>query len=151
MVRDHQAVNQQALALVKKLHVTPQDNPTSQAPKAAADAKLAELEKLKGAAFYRAYAIDPGEVLQKTFAEVGGYDELVVLKDIRVVSCCEHHMLPIIDKAHIGYLPDRRVVGISKLARVVDGFSRRLQIQEKMAADIAGAIEAVLKPRGLAL
>jgi GTP cyclohydrolase I len=95
------------------------------------------------------YAVNPGALLEKTFSEVGGYDELVVLKDIRLVSCCEHHMLPIIGKAHIGYLPDRRVVGISKLARVVDGIARRLQIQEKMATDIAGVIQTYLKPRGV--
>jgi GTP cyclohydrolase I len=95
------------------------------------------------------YAADPGALLEKTFEEVGGYDELVVLKDIQLVSCCEHHMLPIIGKAHVGYLPDRRVVGISKLARVVEGYARRLQIQEKLAADIAGAIETILKPRGI--
>lgn len=95
------------------------------------------------------YAVKPDTLLGKTFEEIGGYDELVLLKDIRLVSCCEHHMLPIIGRAHVGYLPDRRVVGISKLARVVDGFARRLQIQEKMAADIAGAIKAALKPRGV--
>ena len=92
---------------------------------------------------------DPKALLEKAFEDVGGYDELVLLRDIRVVSCCEHHMLPIIGKAHIGYLPDRRVVGISKLAQVVDGFAQRLQIQEKMAAQIAGAIRSALKPRGV--
>lgn len=98
---------------------------------------------------FSGYHTDPRVFLEKTFEEVGGYDELVVLKDIRVVSCCEHHMLPVIGKAHVGYLPNRRVVGISKLARVVQGFSRRLQIQEKLVADIAGAIDEVLKPRGV--
>ncbi len=101
------------------------------------------------AELFSGYHCDPRSFLEKTFEEVGGYDELVVLKDIRVVSCCEHHMLPVIGKAHVGYLPDRRVVGISKLARVVQGFARRLQIQEKMAADIAGAIHEVLRPRGV--
>lgn len=95
------------------------------------------------------YACDPTALLEKTFSDVGGYDELVILKDIRVVSCCEHHMLPIIGKAHIGYLPDRRVVGISKLARVVESFARRLQIQEKMVTQIAHAIQTALKPRGV--
>lgn len=98
---------------------------------------------------FSGYHTDPRLFLAKTFEEVGDYDELVVLKDIRVVSCCEHHMLPVIGKAHVGYLPNRRVVGISKLARVVQGFSRRLQIQEKLVADIAGAIQEVLKPRGV--
>src|SRR5208283_3640380 len=87
--------------------------------------------------------------LQRTFAEVGGYDELVVLKNIRVVSFCEHHMLPVIGRARVGYLPRNRVVGISKLARVVHGFSRRLQIQEKLTADIAEAIQDVLEPQGV--
>ena len=82
--------------------------------------------------------------------EVGGYDELVILKDIRVVSFCEHHMLPFLGKAHVGYLPNDRVVGISKLARVVHGFARRLQIQEKLTAEIAEAIQDILKPKGWA-
>ena len=98
---------------------------------------------------FSGYHSDPRTFLEKTFEEVCGYDELVVLKDIRVVSCCEHHMLPVIGTAHVGYLPDRRVVGISKLARVVQGFSRRLQIQEKLVLDIAGAIEEVPWPRGV--
>ena len=83
---------------------------------------------------FSGYETDPREYLQRTFDEVGGYDELVVLKDIRVVSFCEHHMLPFLGKAHVGYLPRNRVVGISKLARVVHGFARRLQIQEKRTA-----------------
>ena len=86
------------------------------------------------------YNVEPREYLERTFEEVGGYDELVVLKDIRVVSFCEHHMLPFLGKAHVGYLPSNRVVGISKLARVVNGFARRLQIQEKLTAEIAGAL-----------
>lgn len=101
------------------------------------------------AELFGGYTADPRGALEKTFSDVAGYDELVVLKDIHFVSCCEHHMLPIIGSAHIGYLPDRRVVGISKLVRVVDGFSRRLQIQEKLAAEIADAIQDVLKPRGV--
>jgi GTP cyclohydrolase I len=92
---------------------------------------------------------DPREYLQKTFEEVGGYDELVVLRDIRVVSFCEHHMLPFTGRAHVGYLPTNRVVGISKLSRVVNGFSRRLQIQEKLTAEIAEAINDVLQPAGV--
>ncbi|MDO1559232.1 GTP cyclohydrolase I FolE [Brevundimonas sp. 2R-24] len=91
----------------------------------------------------------PREYLERTFEEVAGYDELVVLKDIPFVSACEHHMLPVVGKAHVGYLPNQRVVGISKLARVVQGFARRLQIQEKMTAEIALAIEEVLKPQGV--
>ncbi|HMP63934.1 MAG TPA: GTP cyclohydrolase I FolE [Phenylobacterium sp.] len=95
------------------------------------------------------YEADPRDYLARTFEEVGGYDELVVLKDIRVVSFCEHHMLPVIGRAHVGYLPDKRVVGISKLARVVHGFARRLQIQEKLTAEIAEAIDDILKPKGV--
>jgi GTP cyclohydrolase I len=98
---------------------------------------------------FAGYDVDPREYLERTFEEVGGYDELVILKDIRVVSFCEHHMLPFLGKAHIGYLPSNRVVGISKLARVVQGFGRRLQIQEKLTAEIAQAIQDILKPKGV--
>lgn len=98
---------------------------------------------------FAGYGTNPRDYLERTFEEVGGYDELVVLRDIPVVSFCEHHMLPVIGRAYVGYLPTRRVVGISKLARVVHGFARRLQIQEKLTADIAGAIDLVLKPKGV--
>ena len=98
---------------------------------------------------FAGYETDPKEYLARTFEEVGGYDELVVLRDIRVVSFCEHHMLPFLGKAHVGYLPSDRVVGISKLARVVNGFARRLQIQEKLTAEIAEAIQDILQPKGV--
>ena len=98
---------------------------------------------------FAGYEVDPLHYLEKTFEEVGGYDELVVLKDIRFVSFCEHHMLPVVGKAHVAYLPTDRVVGISKLARVVRGFARRLQIQEKMTSEIAQSIQSVLKPQGV--
>ena len=98
---------------------------------------------------FAGYAADPRDYLQRTFEEVAGYDELVVLSDIRVVSFCEHHMLPVIGRAHVGYLPTHRVVGISKLARVVNGFARRLQIQEKLTAEIAAAIQDILQPQGV--
>jgi GTP cyclohydrolase I len=98
---------------------------------------------------FAGYDVDPREYLERTFEEVGGYDQMVLLRDIRFVSFCEHHMLPVIGRAHIGYLPTNRVVGISKLARVVRGFARRLQIQEKMTAEIAEAIQEVLKPHGV--
>ncbi len=98
---------------------------------------------------FSGYDTDPREYLERVFEEVGGYDELIVLRNIRVVSFCEHHMLPVTGYAHVGYLPSKRVVGISKLARVVQGFARRLQIQEKLTADIAKAIDEVLKPRGV--
>jgi GTP cyclohydrolase IA len=98
---------------------------------------------------FSGYGADPRAYLQRTFDEVGGYDELVVLTNIPVVSFCEHHMLPFLGLAAVGYLPDKRVVGISKLARVVQGFARRLQIQEKLTAEIAEAICDVLQPRGV--
>lgn len=98
---------------------------------------------------FAGYETDPHEYLERTFEEVGGYDQLVILKDIRVVSFCEHHMLPFLGKAHVAYLPRDRVVGISKLARVVNGFARRLQIQEKLTAEIAEAIQDILKPKGV--
>jgi GTP cyclohydrolase I len=98
---------------------------------------------------FAGYEVDPRAYLERTFDEVGGYNQLVVLKDIRFVSFCEHHMLPVVGVAHVGYLPTDRVVGISKLARVVRGFARRLQIQEKMTSEIANAIEEVLKPQGV--
>ena len=98
---------------------------------------------------FAGYEADPRQYLERTFEEVGGYDELVVLTDIRVVSFCEHHMLPFLGRAHVGYLPRNRVVGISKLARVVQGFGRRLQIQEKLTAEIAEAIQDILQPKGV--
>jgi len=101
--------------------------------------------------FFGGYESDPVEILTRTFEEIADYDEMVVLKDIRFESHCEHHILPIIGKAHIAYLPDHRVVGISKLARIVDAYARRLQIQEKMTAEIANAIDQVLQPKGVAV
>lgn len=98
---------------------------------------------------FAGYETDPRAYLERTFEEVGGYDELVLLRDIRVVSFCEHHMLPFLGRAHVGYLPSNRVVGISKLARVVNGFARRLQIQEKLTAEIAESIHDILKPKGV--
>ncbi len=98
---------------------------------------------------FAGYEVEPREYLERTFEEVGGYSQLVVLKDIRFVSFCEHHMLPVVGVAHVGYLPTDRVVGISKLARVVRGYARRLQIQEKMTAEIAEAIDEVLRPQGV--
>jgi GTP cyclohydrolase IA len=101
--------------------------------------------------FFEGYLQDPEEILRTTFEETEGYDEMVVLKDIDFHSHCEHHMVPIIGKAFVAYLPDKRVVGISKLARVVEAYAKRLQIQEKMTAQIANAINDVLKPRGVAV
>lgn len=101
--------------------------------------------------YFRGYAEDPEEILQKTFEEIEGYDEMIVLRGIRFESHCEHHMAPIIGRAWIGYIPNGRVVGISKLARVVDAYAKRLQIQEKMTAQIANAIQDVLNPQGVAV
>ena len=99
--------------------------------------------------WFSGYAIDPREYLSRTFEEMAGYDELVVLRDIEFESHCEHHMAPIIGRAHVGYLPTGKVVGISKLARVVDVFARRFQVQEKMTAEIARCINDVLQPQGV--
>jgi GTP cyclohydrolase I len=99
--------------------------------------------------WFAGYQVDPRAYLKRTFEEMAGYDEMVVLRDIEFESHCEHHMAPIIGKAHVGYLPRNKVVGISKLARVVDVFARRFQVQEKMTAEIARCIEEVLQPRGV--
>ena len=101
--------------------------------------------------FFAGYAQDPREILKRTFSEVEGYDEMIVMNDIRFESHCEHHMVPIIGKAHIGYLPDKRVVGISKLARLVEVYARRLQVQEKMTVQIADTLQEILQPRGVAV
>jgi GTP cyclohydrolase I len=101
--------------------------------------------------WFSGYAQDPAEYLRRTFEEVGGYDEMVILKSIPFESHCEHHMAPIIGEVHVGYLPHRRVVGISKLARLVDAYARRLQIQERMTAEIADTLQEVLQPRGVAV
>ena len=101
--------------------------------------------------FFSGYGTDPVELLKRTFEETDGYDEMVVLKDIRFESHCEHHIAPIIGKAHVAYLPGRRVVGISKLARLVEVYAKRLQIQEKMTAQIANTLDEVLRPKGVAV
>lgn len=101
--------------------------------------------------FFAGYATDPVEMLARSFEETDGYDEMVVLRDIRLESHCEHHMVPIIGRAHIAYLPNGRVVGISKLARVIEAYAKRLQIQEKLTAQVANTIESVLKPKGVAV
>ncbi len=99
--------------------------------------------------WFSGYQIDPAAYLRRTFEEVGGYDEMIVLRDISFESHCEHHIAPMIGRVHVGYLPADKVVGISKLARVVDGYARRLQVQEKLTAQIADCIAEVLKPRGV--
>ena len=99
--------------------------------------------------FFSGYNLDPREILSKKFKEVDGYDEIIILKDIRLESHCEHHMVPFIGTAHVGYLPKKKIVGLSKLARLVEAFAKRLQIQEKLTAQIANAIDEVLQPKGV--
>ena len=144
--------------------------PPSQAPVTAADAEEAVRTLLRWAGedpareglvdtparvvrayrdWFSGYETDPAEYLGRTFEEVAGYDEMIVLRDIPFESYCEHHMAPIIGRAHVGYLPTDKVVGISKLARVVDAYARRFQVQEKLTAQIAHCIGLVLKPRGV--
>ena len=101
--------------------------------------------------FFKGYREDPADALERTFEDVGGYDDLVLVRDIPFHSHCEHHMVPFVGKAHIAYFPGERVVGLSKLARVVDVFARRLQTQEKLTAEIVAAIDEILKPRGVAV
>jgi len=101
--------------------------------------------------FFAGYDVDPVALLERTFEETDGYDEIVLLRDIRLETHCEHHMVPIIGRAHVAYLPHRRVVGISKLARVVEAYAKRLQIQEKLTAQVANTIQQVLEPRGVAV
>ena len=101
--------------------------------------------------FFSGYNMDPDEILNKTFEEVAGYDEMIIIKDIRLESHCEHHMVPILGKAHLAYIPNNRVVGISKLARIVDVYGKRLQTQETMTAQIANSIQRVLYPKGVAV
>ena len=101
--------------------------------------------------FFAGYDVDPVALLERTFEETDGYDEIVLLRDIRLESHCEHHMVPIIGRAHVAYLPHRRVVGISKLARVVEAYAKRLQIQEKLTAQIANTLQDVLQPKGVAV
>lgn len=99
--------------------------------------------------FFAGYESDPVQILRTTFEETNGYDEMIVLRDIRFNSHCEHHMVPIVGRVHVGYLPNKRVVGISKIARIVDAFGRRLQIQEKLTTQIANSIQDVLEPQGV--
>jgi GTP cyclohydrolase IA len=101
--------------------------------------------------FFEGYRMDPVALLERTFEEIDGYDEIVLLRDIRLESYCEHHMVPILGRAHVAYLPGHRVVGISKLARVVEAYAKRLQIQEKLTAQVANTIQEVLQPRGVAV
>lgn len=122
------------------------DNPTREGLLGTPDRVVRSYEE-----FFAGYKIDPEQYLRRTFEEVEGYDEMIVLTDIALESYCEHHMVPILGKVHIGYIPRNRVVGISKLARVVDAYAKRLQIQETLTAQIATTIEKVLQPKGVAV
>ena len=137
---------EEAMQAVKTLIEWAGDDPTREG--------LVETPKRVVAAyeeFFEGYTQDPEEILRKTFEEVEGYDEMVIVKDIRLESHCEHHIVPILGTAHIGYIPNKRVVGISKLARIVDVFGKRLQTQETMTSQIASTIENVLNPKGVAV
>jgi len=140
----HDVTRQQAEDAVRTLLRWSGDDPTREG--------LLDTPKRVARAYqdwFSGYALDPDEYLSRTFEEVGGYDEMIVLRDIDYESHCEHHMAPIIGKVHIGYLPDGKVVGISKLARVVEAYARRFQVQEKMTAQIANCIQRALHPRGV--
>ena len=135
---------QEALAAVETLIRYAGDDPTREGLRGTPDRVVRSYDE-----HFEGYEIDPDALLQRTFEEVEGYDEMVLLRNIRFESHCEHHMLPIIGHVHVGYLPNKRVVGISKLARVVDAYARRLQIQEKMTAQIANTINTILDPKGV--
>ncbi len=135
---------QEALAAVETLIRYAGDDPTREGLRGTPDRVVRSYDE-----HFEGYGIDPDALLQRTFEEVEGYDEMVLLRNIRFESHCEHHMLPIIGHIHVGYLPNKRVVGISKLARVVDAYARRLQIQEKMTAQIANTINTILAPKGV--
>src|SRR5271156_1774381 len=136
----------EAEAAVRTLLRWAGDDPDREGLRATPDRVVRSYEE-----FFSGYDQDPEEILARTFEEIAGYDDMVVLRGIRFESYCEHHMVPIIGVAHIGYLPNDRVIGISKLARVLEIFSKRLQIQEKMTAEIANTIDRVLKPQGVAV
>jgi len=137
---------EQAQEAVRTLIRWAGDNPAREGLRGTPDRVVRSYEE-----FFAGYQLDPREILKRTFEEVAGYDEMVVLRDIRFESYCEHHMVPIIGRAHVAYMPSKRVVGISKLARVVETYAKRLQIQEKMTAQIAQAINEVLEPNGVAV
>ena len=134
----------QALEAVKTLIKWAGDNPEREGLK---ETPKRVIKSFKD--FFSGYNSDPREILSKKFKEVDGYDEIIILKNIRLESHCEHHMVPFIGTAHVGYLPKNKVVGLSKLARLVEAFAKRLQIQEKLTAQIANAIDEVLQPRGV--
>ena len=136
----------QAEAAVRTLIEWAGDDPSREGLRGTPDRVVRAFEE-----FFEGYETDPVELLNRTFDEIDGYDEMVVLRDIRFESHCEHHIAPIIGRVHVGYLPRNRVVGISKLARLVEVYARRLQIQEKMTAEIASCLDQVLQPHGVAV
>lgn len=144
--RDERPSREEAEAAVRTLLLWAGDDPDREGLRATPSRVVRSYEE-----FFGGYAIDPVAILARTFAETDGYDEMVLLRDIRLESYCEHHLVPIVGRAHIAYLPHRRVVGISKLARVVEAYAKRLQIQEKLTAQIANTINEVLQPRGVAV
>ena len=137
---------EEALAAVKTLISWAGDDPTREGLVETPDRVIRAYKE-----FFAGYEEDPEQVLAKTFEEVEGYDDAVIVRNIRVESHCEHHMVPILGVAHVGYIPNKRVVGISKLARIVDIFGKRLQTQETMTAQIADTIDRVLEPKGVAV
>ncbi len=137
---------EEALEAVRTLIRWAGDNPEREGLLGTPDRVIRAYEE-----FFSGYEEDPVALLQRTFEEMDGYDEIVILKDIRFESHCEHHIAPIIGKVHIAYLPNNRVVGISKLARLVEVYAKRLQIQEKMTAQIANTLDEVLTPKGVAV
>ncbi len=136
----------EAEAAVRTLLLWAGDDPTREGLLDTPDRVVRSYEE-----FFAGYSVDPVALLERTFEETDGYDEIVLLRDIRLESYCEHHMVPIIGRAHVAYLPHRRVVGISKLARVVEAYGKRLQIQEKLTSQIANTINDVLQPKGVAV
>ena len=145
-VRERRPTRDEAEEAVRTLIRWAGDDPQREGLKGTPDRVVRSYEE-----FFAGYESDPVEILKRTFEHIAGYDEMVVLRDIRFESHCEHHILPIIGRAHVAYLPDKRIVGISKLARIVEAYARRLQIQEKMTAEIANAINQVLQPKGVAV
>ena len=143
-IKDIRPSQQEAMDAVKTLIRWAGDNPQREGLKEPPSRVVRSYKD-----FFSGYDLDPREILSKKFKEVEGYDEIIILKDIRLESHCEHHMVPFVGTAHVGYLPKNKVVGLSKLARLVEVFAKRLQIQEKLTAQIANAVDEVLQPKGV--
>ena len=143
-IKDIRPSQQEAMDAVKTLIRWAGDNPQREGLKETPSRVVRSYKD-----FFSGYDLDPREILSKKFKEVEGYDEIIILKDIRLESHCEHHMVPFVGTAHVGYLPKNKFVGLSKLARLVEVFAKRLQIQEKLTAQIANAVDEVLQPKGV--